>query len=57
MSKILYSDPQVTVYQDLIVINKYYFPLATSKTIMFDDIEFAALVSAEGISHRWGITT
>jgi hypothetical protein len=38
MSEVQYEDEQVTVYRELIVINKYYFPLATSKTIMFDEI-------------------
>ena len=45
----------MTVYRDLIVINKYYFPLATSKTIMFAEIESIALHSSEGVEHRWGI--
>lgn len=57
MSEILYVDPQVTVYRELIVINKYYFPLATSKTIMFDEIESATLMDANGIDHRWGVAT
>lgn len=55
MSEILYHDPQVTVYKELIVINKYYFPLATSKTIMFSDIERVALIDSDGVDHRWGI--
>ena len=38
MSEVLYFDKQITVYKDLIVINKYYFPLATSKTILVKDI-------------------
>lgn len=38
MAEILYHDPQVTVHKELIVINKYYFPLATSKTIHFSEI-------------------
>ncbi len=52
-----YFDSQVTVYQDLIVINKYYFPLATSKTILFSDIETLSLISSEGVTHKWGITS
>lgn len=39
MSEILYQDAQVTVYKECIVVNRYYFPLATSKTIMFADLE------------------
>lgn len=34
MTSILYHDPQVTIYRELIVINKYYFPLATSRNIL-----------------------
>jgi len=45
MTQILYQDKQVTVYKELLVINKYYFPLATSKTILFSDMESAALVN------------
>jgi len=57
MSEILYQDGQVVVYKELIVINKYFFPLATSKTILFNDIERVVLHSSEGVTHRWGITT
>ena len=57
MSEVLYFDKQVTVYKDLIVINKYYFPLATSKTILIKDIEFIALVPLNGVKHRWGINS
>jgi len=57
MSEVLYFDKQVTVYRDLIVINKYFFPLATSKTIMFSDIETIAMQDAEGVDHRWGLST
>jgi hypothetical protein len=35
MTQILYQDSQITVYKELIQINKYFFPLATSKTILF----------------------
>lgn len=51
----LYQDSQVVVYNDLMVINKYYFPLATSKTILFDDIEYIVMQSSEGVTHRWGV--
>ena len=57
MTMVQYFDSQVTVYQDLIVINKYYFPLATSKTILFSDIETLSLISSEGVTHKWGITS
>jgi len=55
MSEILYHDSQVTVYKELIVISKYYFPLATSKTILFSEIERVTLNSSEGVDHRWGL--
>ena len=54
MAEVLYFDKQVTVYKDLIVINRYFFPLATSKTIMISDIEMVSLIDAEGVNHRWG---
>lgn len=56
MAEILYKDKQVTVYKELMVINKYYFPLATSKTILFKDIERLGLMSSEGVEHRWGVS-
>lgn len=49
MSEILYHDNQVTIYKELMVIKKYYFPLATSKTIMISEIERLALNSSEGV--------
>ncbi len=57
MTEVLYYDSQVTVYKDLIVINKYYFPLATSKTILFSDIETVSLIDSEGVNHKWGVST
>lgn len=56
MAEVLYFDNQVTIYRDLIVINKYFFPLATSKHIMIKDIETISIVNSEGVNHRWGIT-
>ena len=38
------------------VINKYYFPLATSKTIMFEDIQRVTLYNSDGVAHKWGLT-
>jgi hypothetical protein len=55
MSEILYHDNQITIYKELIVINKYFFPLATSKTILFSDIATVGLISTDGVTHRWGI--
>ncbi len=57
MSQFLYPDCQVVIYRDLILINKYYFPLATSKTILFNEIETCSLISAEGVNHKWGVST
>ena len=56
MTEILYQDKQVTIYKELMVINRYYFPLATSKTIMFGDIETVGLIDSEGVNHRWGLS-
>ena len=56
MTELLYQDKIVSIYRDLIVINKYYFPFATSKTVLVKDIEFVSLVSSEGAKHRWGTT-
>lgn len=55
MSEILYHDAQVTIYKELLIIKKYYFPLATSKTIMISDIDRVTLHSSEGVEHRWGV--
>lgn len=41
----LYKDSQVEIYSSLIVINKYYFPLATSKTILFENIDYMVVQS------------
>ena len=38
MDEILYQDDGVTLTNTYITLNKYYFPLATSKSIMFTDI-------------------
>ena len=55
MSEILYKDAQVTVYKEMMVVNRYYFPLATSKTIMFSDLETVELKELGELKHRWGI--
>lgn len=54
MAEVLYFDKHVTVYKDLIVINRYFFPLATSKTILVSDIELVSLIDAKDVNHRWG---
>ena len=55
MTELLYEDKQVKIYKELIVISKYYFPLATSKTILFSEMETVALVNSDGVTHRWGV--
>ena len=54
-SEPIYQDKQIKVYREAIVISKYYFPLATSKTILFEEISTVALVNSDGVTHRWGI--
>jgi len=55
MSEILYLDAQITIYKELILIKKYYFPLATSRTILFSEIESVSLIDSEEVNHRWGV--
>jgi len=55
MSVILYQDSQITIYPELLLIKKYYIPLATSKTILISEIERVGLYNSEGVTHRWGI--
>ena len=55
MTELLYMDPHVQIYRELIILNKYYFPLGTSKTIYIDDIETISLIDSEGVNHRWGV--
>lgn len=43
---VLYEDRQVAIYHDLILIKKYYFPLATSKTILIKEIKYMTLQSS-----------
>jgi hypothetical protein len=55
--EILYKDDGVTLTNTYIQINKYYFPLATSKLVLFDEIESVELNSTEGATHSWGTCT
>ncbi len=55
--QILYEDAGLIVTPSYILIRKYYFPLATSKTILFSEVENVQLNSSEGVTHRWGICT
>jgi hypothetical protein len=44
--EILYQDEYITLTNTYITINKYYFPLATSKTIIFTDIESVEIIDS-----------
>jgi hypothetical protein len=54
MADILYKDKQVTVCKDLLIINKYYFPLATSRTILFSEIDQVILRDFKEHGPQWG---
>ena len=45
----------MTVCKDLIIINKYYFPLATSRQILFSEIEQVAMIEHETSGPQWGV--
>jgi len=53
----VYADKTVEIYDTHIRILKYYFPLATSKTIMFNEIEKIIVHHKEGIAPLWGTDT
>jgi hypothetical protein len=55
--KILYEDKHCRVTELYITIYKYFFPLATSKTIMFEEIDKIQLVDGENVNHMWGPST
>lgn len=55
--EILYQDDGLILSNTYILIKKYYFPLATSKTILFSDVESVEINSTEGVSNRWGVST
>lgn len=54
METVLYEDQFVVITNLYITIQKYYFPLATSKTIMFSDIEKITIEDGSSVNHRWG---
>jgi hypothetical protein len=54
---ILYKDHTVEIGDCYLTIFKYYFPLATSKTIMFADIERVSLEDGTGAAQSWGLCT
>lgn len=55
--KVLYKDHTVEIGDCYLRIFKYYFPLATSKTIMFTDIERVTLEDGIGAGQNWGLCT
>ena len=57
MTAILYHDPQVTIYRELIVIYKYCNLLATSYTILPSEIERVTVYDSKEMTHRWGLRT
>lgn len=52
---VLYKDHTVEIGDCYLTIFKYYFPLATSKTIMFSDIDKVSLEDAAEVDHSWGV--
>jgi hypothetical protein len=52
--KPLYQDKQVTITQEYITIRKYYFPLATSKTILFSEMQKVCLLDGT-VNTSWGL--
>ena len=55
--KILYEDHHCRVTDICIIIYRYYFPLTTSKTILYQEVEKIDLVDATEVNHLWGVTT
>lgn len=53
----LYQDKYVTITEYSLTIRKYYFPLATSKSIMFSEMKKISLESALNVNHLWGTST
>ena len=44
--KVLYEDKFITINEVGIIIRKYYFPLATSKTILFSEMQAISIENA-----------
>lgn len=55
--KILYEDKYVTITDHYILIKKYYIPLMTSKTVMFDEMRTISIQDCRKINKSWGIDT
>ena len=54
---ILYEDSFCQVTDVCITIRKYYFPLATSKTILYQDVAKISLEDGLNVRHQWGPCT
>ncbi len=54
---ILYEDNYCQVSNVCIVIKKYYFPLASSKTLMYSEIAKISLEDGLNVRHQWGPCT
>lgn len=54
---ILYEDKNITITKCYILIKKYYQPLMTSKTIMFEDVKTISIEDARNVNNSWGINT
>ena len=55
---ILYKDKHVTIYRGHIIIHCYYFPIATSKIILFEDIKkfsIQEMTTFNGKYRLWGL--
>lgn len=54
---IYYQDETCIITELYIKIFKYFFPLPTSKTIMFEDIDRISLEEADDVSTLWGLSS
>ena len=52
--RVLYEDKYCQITVAYIIIYKYYFPLATSKTIMFEDVAKITIEDGTNVNHMWG---
>lgn len=55
--KILYMDDTCKIYDDCILLKKYYFPLPTSRSILYTEIEKISLGSSLHFNQKWGLST
>ena len=53
--KVLYQDKYITITDCYILIKKYYIPLMTSKTVMFNQMRTISIEDARKINKSWGI--